>query len=364
MSDKNIDELLVLKDSSEIRNIPKRKDFLDVLKMFAPGTSLRSALDDLLRARMGALIVVDSNGLFKIIEKGFRINAKFSPQRLVELAKMDGAIILSKNTKRILYANTILFPSQDIQTKETGTRHRAAERTAKQLDTIVIAISERKNKISIYYGEEKHELQSGSEVLRRATENLQILEKQREIFSEILNNLNLLELKRLVTIKDVVLVLQRLEIIKRISDVIKKYLVELGKEGVVVSMRLKELTSNLDKEEELVLRDYFGQEYGFSERILGKMDFEFLLDYMDVARALFNESVDNRIAPRGIRFLNKTNILDRHIDSLVGKFKTLNNILFANEDELLKVFENEGMVAFFKDEIYNLREKIIMGNPV
>ncbi len=357
---KDFEDLLVLKDIAE-EPLQKKKDFLDVLKMFAPGTSLRFALDDLVRARMGALIIVDTKGLSEIYEKGFWINSKFTPQRLVELAKMDGAIILSKNTKRILYANTLLFPNQDILTKETGTRHKAAERTAKQVYTIAIAISERKNKVSIYYGEQKHELRSSSEILRRATENLQILEKQRDDFDEVIGKLDVLEFKRMVTVRDICFVLQRVEIIKRISEVIKRYLVELGKEGIVVSMRLRELTANLDKEEEFVLRDYFGPEKNKIETILKKRDFEFLLDPANIFSELFEELPDTKIPSRGIRILNKSNLIERDIDSLVGKFKTFENILSAKNDDLIKVFEDEGLVEFFKNEIYNLKEKILFG---
>jgi diadenylate cyclase len=339
------------------------KDFLDILKMVAPGTSLRTALDDLLRAEMGALIVVDNGNIGSVFEMGFKIHARFSPQKLVELAKMDGAIVLSRNMKKILYANALLFPSQEIQTKETGTRHKAAERTAKQTGAIVLAVSERKNKITIYCGDLKHELRPSSEILRRATENLQILEKQRESFNETINDLNLLELKRMVTINDVALVIQRFEIIKRISEVVKRYLVELGKEGAIVSMRLKDLTLGLDKEEELFLRDYF-VDVGFVRGVLEKMDFDFLLEVPNISRILFEELHDRPISPKGFRILNKINILDRYVDSLIGNFKNLDSILFATEEELLEIFENEGLVSFFKEEIYNLREKIRIGKKI
>ena len=123
----------------------ERIELIDVLKMFSPGTSIRSALDDVLRAKLGALIVIDKEGISSIVEGGFKINCKFVPQRLAELSKMDGATILSKDLKKILYANTFLDPNVNIMTKETGTRHKAAERTAKQFNTIVVSVSERKN---------------------------------------------------------------------------------------------------------------------------------------------------------------------------------------------------------------------------
>jgi len=343
---------------------PAKKDFMDVLKMVSPGTSLRVGLDDLLRAKMGALIVFENEMTGPLIEGGFGINVKFTSQRLVELAKMDGAIILSNDGKKIISANTLLFPSIEISTKETGTRHKAAERTAKQANTLTIAVSERKNKISVYYGQIHHQLDQSSEVLRRASETLQILEKQRDAYDESLDALNAVELRKIATINDVCLVLQRVEIIKRISEVVKRYLIELGREGSIVKMRLKELIGNLEKEEISILKDYFGSEYNNSLSILESMDFDFLLEPMNISRMLFDELHDRSVSPRGIRILQKTNMLDRYIDLLTGNFETLNDILSASEEKLLKVMESEAMVAFFREEMYNLREKINLGRKI
>jgi len=342
----------------------KEKDFIDVLKMFAPGTLIRSALNDLLGARMGALLVIDNDKLENIVERGFRINAKFSPQKLVELAKMDGAIILSKDLKKILNVNTLLSPNQEISTKETGIRHKAADRTAKQTQTIVVAVSERRNKITLYYKDISYELAASSEILRRATETLQTLEKQKDIFNDLLDDLNLLELKRLVTINDVSGVLQRLEIMKRISSIVRRYLAELGKEGMVVNMSLKECMRNLDKEEKMILKDYFGANSSFASKILSRMDFDFLLEPMNISRMLFEELHDKPISSRGLRILSKTNLLERHVDSLIKKFKKLDKLLIASDEELLEVLENEGLVTFFKEEIYNLKERISVGKRI
>ncbi|MDP3966272.1 MAG: DNA integrity scanning diadenylate cyclase DisA [archaeon] len=340
------------------------KDFIDVLRMVAPGTSLRVALDDFLNAKMGALIVLDNENLGGIIEGGFTVNTKFSAQKLVELAKMDGAIILSKDAKDILRVNALLFPDISINTKETGTRHKAAERTAKQAKTIAIAVSERKNKISIYYGDSSYQLQRSSEILRRASETLQILEKQRDIFDEYLSNLNALELRKHATITDVCLVLQRVEIMKRISETVQRLLVELGKEGMIVKMRLKELMGGLQREEELILKDYFSSNHSSSLGILEKMDFDFLLEPLNISRLLFEELHDKNVSPKGLRLLAKTNLLERYMDLLVGNFENLSEILSATNEELLSVLGSESMLAFFKEEIYNLKEKVNLGKEL
>ena len=339
----------------------KRKDFISILKMFSPGTSIRSALDDILRARMGALIVVDSPELSKIVEGGFKVNCKFSSQRLVELAKMDGAIILSQDLKKILSANILLFPSTNISTKETGTRHKAAERTANQVETMVVAVSERKNKITIYYKNVRYELERSSEVLRRAAETLQILEKQKDLLDDIMININVLEINNLVTLSDVCGVLQRMEMIRRISEVVKRYLIELGKEGNIVSMRLKELTKNLSKEREMVLMDYFQSKYFRPDNLLKNIDFDVLLEISNLSKILFEEVHDKSIFPQGIRILSKTNLSDKEIKSLINNFKTLNQIFDAGMDSLMNVLKNEDVVSSLIQDLEVLKEKILVG---
>lgn len=342
----------------------KEKDFLDILKMFAPGTSLRGALDDLLNARMGALIVFENDKIEEIAEKGFRINSKFSSQKLVELCKMDGAIILSGDGKKILYANALLYPSLLITTKETGTRHKAAERTAKQANTLVIAVSERKNKISIYYGEMKYELEKSSEILRRASETLHVLEKQRELYNDSILNFNILEINNLVTIIDVCGVLQRLEIINRISQMVKSYLIELGKEGMVVSMRLRELTRNIQRDETFLLRDYFQQNYLVTREKLKKMDFDDLLEVSNIAKGLFEDVHDNSLDSTGLRILSKTTLSEKHLTSLISKYKNLDNILSLDNEQLLEALGNEEIFVSFTQELTNLKEKIMLGKNI
>jgi len=348
----------------EKKNKQKELDLVNLLKLFSPGTSIRTALDDIMRARMGALIAVDKEGFSNIVEGGFRVNSKFSSQRLVELAKMDGAIILSKDLKKILFVNTLLSPDIRILTKETGTRHKAAERTAKQMKTIVIAVSERKNKITLYCGDIRYELGESSEILRRATETLQILEKQKEVFNDLLINLNILEINDLVTINDVCDVLQRIEMIKRISDIVRRYLVELGKEGIIVSMRLKELTKNLNKEREMILKDYLKSKYSKAGLILENMNLDFLLETPNISRLLFEELHDKPIYSNGMRILNKINLLEKDAKSLINNFKTLSKIFNTDKDSLIKIFKNEKMTNSLIEDLNNLREKIMAGKRV
>jgi diadenylate cyclase len=352
------------KISSKKKEPEKNLELVDIIKMIAPGTAIRIAIEDILKSELGALIVIEKQGIYDIVEGGFRVKCRFSPQRLVELAKMDGAIILSKDMKKIIYANVLLVPDVVIQTKETGTRHKAAERTAKQLGAIVIAVSERKKKVTVYYRDLKYELEESSEILRRAAETLQILEKQKEIFNELISNLNILEVNNLVTISDVCSVLQRAEMINRISFMVKRYLMELGKEGIIVSMRLKELTKNLNKEESSILKDYFGSKYSRAETMLKNMGFDFLLENQNISRMLFDELHDRSISPRGLRILGKTELLEKDIKLLISTFKTLDRIFNADEESLLKIFKKKEYLEFFNKELENLKEKIMVGKKI
>jgi diadenylate cyclase len=342
----------------------KEINLMNALKLFAPGTSIRTALDDIMRAKMGALIVLDKENLSNIVDGGFRINAKFSAQKLVELAKMDGAIIVSNDAKKILYANTLLSPNMKLKTRETGTRHKAAERTAKQFNTVVIAVSERKNKITLYFGEERYVLESSSEILRRATETLQILEKQKENFDDALLHLNVLEITNLATIMDICNILQKMEMIRREAEMVKRYLVELGKEGIIVSMRLKELTKDFIKERDLILRDYFGINSNKAEEVLCGMNFDFLLDTGNISRLLFEELHDKPISPEGLRILSKTNLLEKDVRAIIDNFRTLDKIFNSTRDDFVFVLKNETLADTFLENLEALREKILAGKRI
>ncbi len=346
------------------KKIQDEKDFVSALKLFSPGTSIRLAIDDILRAGMGALIVIESENLFETVEKGFKINSKFNSQKLVELAKMDGAIIISKDLKKILYANAYLFPNTKIPTRETGTRHKVGERTAVQANTIVIAVSERKNKITLYHKNARHELEQSSEILRKATETLQILEKQVEIFDDALTHLNILEINNLVTISDICNILQKITIIKKVSEIVKRYLIELGREGIIVSMRLKELTKNLNKNREMILKDYFKSKSNKIDILLEEMNFDFLLETSNLSRILFDELHDRPISSIGTRILSKTNLLEKDIEILMANYETLDKIFRASKESLNKLFKNENFIESLREDLENLKDKILAGKKI
>ncbi len=350
---------IIVPFSEELQS--KKLSFLDVLGRLSPGKNLRIALDDILEGETGGLIVVDCPELRNVMDGGFRINCRFTPQKLAELAKMDGAIILSEDLKKILFSNVLLVPDSKIPSNETGTRHKAAERTAKHIGTIVIAVSERRSKITLFYEDKKYVLENSEHLLRRATETLHILEKQREIFDDILKNLNILEITKLVSAADVCSVLQRTEVIVKMMETMKRYLTELGNQGVIIRMRVKEISKGIEALEEAIIKDYSNKPQN-TKKILDGITFEGVIDTESLSRMIFENSPDTQLNPKGFRLLTKLNLTEREIKSLIGYFENFSNLLDARDEELRKVLK--GKSDSFKKELDNLKEQILMGKKI
>lgn len=175
--------------------------------MIAPGTPLREGLDNVLGAKTGALIVIGyDEGVREIVDGGFHIDCPFTPAYLYELAKMDGAIILSNDGKRILYANAQLVPDSAIPSTETGIRHRTAQRTARQTGKLVVSISQRRNIITLYKGNFRYALKDMGVILTKANQAIQTLEKYKSVLDQTTTNLTALEFEELVTLSEVALV--------------------------------------------------------------------------------------------------------------------------------------------------------------
>jgi diadenylate cyclase len=342
----------------------KEKSFLDFLKLVSPGTSLRTVIDDILRSDLGALIVFDSKNLQdqNMFEGGFRINCRFTSQKLFELCKMDGGIILSNDLSRILNANVLMTPDTGIRSIETGTRHKAAERTAKQGQTFVIAISERRKKTTLYHGSSRYYLKSTDEILRNITSNLAILEKQREILTENQSNLNILEMSELVSISDVCKVIQRSEMILKISESIKRNFTELGKEGSIAHMRHRELIRGVEKTENEILRDYAEIPLKRAKTLLANLTFDGLLDIESIARIVLEKPLEDSISPKGYRFLSKLSLSGKEISQIIKLNKNLDNILKIESSSLEPVIKNRS--ADIYEEIRHLREQIINGKII
>lgn len=350
----------------------KDKNLTDILKIMAPGTLLRDGLENVLRAKTGGLILIgDDEEMLKIVDGGFKINSDYSPAFLYELAKMDGAIVLSSDMKKIRLANTQLMPNQSLTTFETGTRHRTAHRAAKQTSAIVIAISQRRNIITVYKGELKYILQDSSKILGRANQAIQTLEKYMAVLERITNNLNILEFQDLVTLFDVMTAIQRTEMVMRIVEEIERYISELGNEGRLISMQLYELIDNIEEEEVLLIRDYCKDELNYTKvyEKIQEMHAEDIVDLDEISKALGYVGVplvDTIISPRGYRMLNKIpRIPNGIIENLVDNFKQLKNILEASYEELDNVEGiGEARAKAIKNGLRRLREQSMIDRQV
>jgi len=340
----------------------KEKLFVDFLKRVSPGTALRTVITDLIRSDLGALIVFDHPELEKFMEGGFRVNCRFTPQRLFELCKMDGAIVVSSDLRRILYANVLLTPDSSIPTNETGTRHKAAERTAKQLGNFVIAISERKKKTTLYLGNVKQALRPVEEVFREISNTLQILEKQREIFDEFLTKLNILEVSGLVSVADVCKVIQRAEIILRNSEILKRDFIEAGREGTLMSLRFKELIKGVEQRESDILQDYAKLSLKKTKTLLENLTFEGILEIESIARLLFEAELQESVFPRGFRFMSELNLTEKEVSMLVNAYENLSQIINDDTAKMEEVLKNNAINI--KEGIAKLKEDIIEGRIV
>src|SRR5690348_15531296 len=222
---------------------------LDALRRIAPGTTMRQGLNDILRARLGALIVIGEPAeLSFMFSGGIRLDQAFSPYLLYELAKMDGAIILNAVATRIVYANVQLMPDPTIPSAETGTRHRTAERVAKQTGAFVISISQQRDVVTTYVGDVRYQLEAISDILAKTNQAVTTLETYRTRFEQVSTRLTALEFQGAVMLDDVLVALQRAEMTSRMRDEIERNIAELGVE------RSEEHTSELQSPVHLVCR--------------------------------------------------------------------------------------------------------------
>src|SRR4051795_4202533 len=316
---------------------------LDALAAVAPGRPLREGLDRILQSKMGALIVIgDGPEVLNICSGGFLLDAEFSPQRLSELAKMDGAIILAPDASRIARANVHLVPNPSVQTSETGTRHRTAERVARSVDVPVISVSEDMSVIAVYRHDQKHPLEPIPRLVNRANQALQTLERYKNRLDAVSASLSALEVEDLVTARDVVTVLQRAEMVRRIAEEVEDYIVELGVDGRLVRLQLEELMGGVEDERRTVIQDYFHEEsdwhLGEAMLALSELTTDDMLDLKTVAAALHLPGAGDlelSLSPRGYRLLAKIPRLpELVVERIVERFGNLQKIMRASIDDL------------------------------
>ena len=320
------------------------------LARVSPGTPLRDGIDRIVRAKAGALLVLnDEPDVLAICSGGFLVDAPFSPQRLSELAKMDGAIIISTDGGRIARANVHLVPDPTVPTSETGTRHRTAERVARSLDVPVISASEEMGVINVYAGGTKRQLQEVGRLLDRANQALQTLERYKTRLDEVSRQLSTAEIEDFVTLRDVMTVVQRLEMVRRISLEIDSDVVELGTDGRQLKLQLEELVGDNDTARELIVRDYHANpdppaavQVTATLEELDQLSDTDLLDFTTLARVFgypsTAEAQDSAMSSRGYRAMAGIPRLQfAHVDLLVRSFGSLQGLLAASANDLQSV---------------------------
>ncbi len=346
-----------------------------LLQLVAPGTPFREGLENVLRAKTGGLIVCGySPEVMDLVDGGFSINCDFSPNYLYELAKMDGAIILSEDLKRILFANTQLIPDSSIPSTETGIRHRTAERVAKQTGKLVVSISQRRNVITLYQGQLRYSLKDMGVILTKANQAIQTLEKYKSVLDQALTNLSAAEFEELVTLHEVANVVQRAEMVLRITAEINRYINELGNEGRLISMQLEELVMGVETELYLLLKDYCRDPvedklYDIVASMKRTSDDD-LLEEQHVVRLLgypnATAMMDEAMSPRGYRILHKIPRLPVVIiGNLVEQFGHLPHVLMATIEELDEVDGiGEVRARTIKEGLKRIQEQMLVARHI
>lgn len=358
-----------------MKELNQQETMNSLLQLVAPGTPFRDGLENVLRAKTGALLVVGySQEVMDVVDGGFEINCDFSPNYLYELAKMDGAIILSEDLKRILYANTQLIPNNSIPSTETGIRHRTAERVAKQTGKLVVSISQRRNIITLYQGSLRYSLKDIGFILTKANQAIRTLERYQTVLTQAYTNLSAVEYEDLVTLQEVAYVVQRSELLHRIKTEIIRYVNELGTEGRLIRMQMEELIVGLEEEAMYLIMDYIKEptpaKISEFQQNLKRLNNEELLDVSNIVRFLgYSQSAalqDEVISSRGYRILSKIPRLPVAImNNLVETFCKLSAILMATADDLDAV-EGIGEVRArtIRDGLKRIQEQVFIDRQI
>lgn len=328
--------------------LPERDDPMRAtLALMAPGTALRDGLERILRGNTGALIVL---GHDRIVESlctgGFNLDVEFSATQLRELCKMDGAVVLTNDGSRIVRAAVHLMPNSSVHSQESGTRHRTAERVAKQTGFPVISVSQSMRIIGLYVNGSRHVLDESAAILSRANQALATLERYKSRLDEVAGTLSALEIEDLVTVRDAMVVVQRMEMVRRIADEVEGYVIELGTDGRLLALQLDELMAGVDADRTLIVRDYLPAESllhpAKAMAGLDTLSSGELLDLSAVSSALGHrggsELLDSSMSPRGFRLLGRVPRLPGPVvDRIVAHFGSLQRLLGATVDDLRRV---------------------------
>jgi diadenylate cyclase len=330
----------------DLQELEARQDprLLRALDIVAPGTALREGIDNIVHSRSGGLIVIgDPEDVSFLFSGGINLDVDYTPALLYQVAKMDGAIVLNEQATNIVCANVQLMPDPTILSSETGTRHRTAERVSKQTDALVVAISERRDVVSLYLGGMKYILQDIPAVLAKANQGLATLDKYRARLDSVSSRLTALEFQGGSVLYDVLAVLQRAELVTRMAVEVERYIVELGTEGRLIEMQLEETMVGVAADKSALIRDYSVEdtEENLATTLsrIARMDHQDLLDFGRLAELLGYDrkvsTLDFPVSPRGYRVLGRIPRLPKLVvQRIIQEFGGLDEVLAASDEDL------------------------------
>ena len=330
----------------ELGELEARQDprLLRALDIVAPGTALREGIDNIVHSRTGGLILIgDPEDVSFLFSGGFNLDVDYTPALLYQVAKMDGAIVLNEQATKIVCANVQLMPDPTILSTETGTRHRTAERVSKQTDSLVVAISERRDVVSLYLGGMKYILQDIPAILAKANQGLATLDKYRARLGSVSSRLTRLEFEGGCVLYDVLSVLQRAELVTRMAVEVERYIVELGTEGRLIEMQLEEIMVGVAADKSALIRDYSVEdtEENLATTLshIARLPHQDLLDFGRLAELLGYErkvsTLDFPVSPRGYRVLGRIPRLPKLVvQRIIHEFGGLEEVLAASDEDL------------------------------
>jgi len=342
---------------------PPPKDEIDILRRLAPGTELRNAVDMILRQGTGALVILGNGASVEAMCSGgfFLDDAEFTSQRLAELSKMDGGIVLDDDNQYIVRANVHFIPDPDLATNETGTRFRTAERLSQQTERPILAVSEEGRSVAVVYWKGQRRVLRPPPVLEaEANQRLISLERLRRRLQEAEDRLTRSEVDDVVAVRDVVLLLLRAALVRRLYADVDRTVIELGGEGQLISLQAADLIEGVEDLAETVFQDYSKRRTRGGKSVFKRLESvptEDLYVASKVAGALGMDALDAAVRPRGIRPLSRVPRLpDTVKDSLIGHFKDFQKMLHAPVADLGKV---EGVGAARAEQLRSYFDRLL-----
>lgn len=334
----------------------------EAIRLTAPGTALRRAIDMIVDAHLGALICIgDTDAVIAAGESGFKLDVSFTSNRLFELAKMDGAIVMDRDLTQILRANFHLNPDASLPTSETGTRHRTAARMSLLTDAVVISVSERRSVVNVFVNGRATELRKVSDVMASVNQLTVSMQSTRQQLDRSLLRLTTLELDNLVTLGDITEIFYLFEVLMTAGSRLDSCILELGTQGRIAEMQREEFIGDVDEAYTLMIRDYAAD--SSEENALAIRETfhntanKQLRDATNVARILGFEdkNEDSIMTPLGLRTLSRVSVVREGMaDKLIDEYGSLQDLMEAVDEDPTQVGEIVNNPAVLANSLHRM----------